>query len=212
MTHPLRGRAAVVGIGSAGCGEAPGRTPNELMAEAALAAIADAGLALHDIDGVFAATSASYALDLGASDFAAVLIGAVGAVGGGVLRDVLVNEVPLLLRRDLYAVPALLGSLAVVLAAGQVQTEGPEAGLHVRADQPTIQAYYEGVLGRLRGSRWLLAVDSAVERHFALNAVGEIGQELVAQRKAEQQAASAYREPIERQRHLEAIEVPDSQP
>lgn len=67
--------------------------------------------------GLFATTSASYALALGASDFAAVLIGAVGAVGGGVLRDVLVNEVPLLLRRDLYAVPALLGSLVVVLSA-----------------------------------------------------------------------------------------------
>ena len=57
MTHPLRGRAAIVGIGSAGCGMAPGRTAMELMAEAALAAIADAGLALHEIDGLFAATS-----------------------------------------------------------------------------------------------------------------------------------------------------------
>ena len=65
--------------------------------------------------GLFATTSASYALELGTSGFAAVIIGAVGAVGGGVLRDVLVNEVPLLLRRDLYAVPALLGALVVVL-------------------------------------------------------------------------------------------------
>ncbi len=53
----LRGKAAVVGIGSAGCGEAPGRNATELMAEAALAAIGDAGLRLGDIDGVFAATS-----------------------------------------------------------------------------------------------------------------------------------------------------------
>ena len=68
--------------------------------------------------GLFATTSTSYALDLGASGFAAVIIGAVGAVGGGVLRDVLVNEVPLLLRRDLYAVPALLGAMVVVLWAG----------------------------------------------------------------------------------------------
>lgn len=53
----LRGAAAVVGIGTAGCGEAPGRTATELMAEAALAAIADAGLTLADVDGVLAATS-----------------------------------------------------------------------------------------------------------------------------------------------------------
>ena len=52
-----RGQAAVVGVGTAGCGAAPGRTATELMAEAALAAIADAGLALPDIDGVLAATS-----------------------------------------------------------------------------------------------------------------------------------------------------------
>lgn len=53
----LRGQAAIVGIGAAGCGEAPGRTATELMAEAALLAIADAGLKLGDIDGLFAATS-----------------------------------------------------------------------------------------------------------------------------------------------------------
>ena len=53
----IRGAAAIVGIGAAGCGEAPGRTATELMAEAALAAIGDAGLTLGDVDGVFAATS-----------------------------------------------------------------------------------------------------------------------------------------------------------
>ncbi|MGI4950930.1 MAG: thiolase [Janthinobacterium lividum] len=53
----IRGKAAIVGIGAAGCGEAPGQTPTELMAQASLNAIADAGLALSDIDGIFAATS-----------------------------------------------------------------------------------------------------------------------------------------------------------
>lgn len=56
MAHPLRGKAAVVGIGAAGTGEAPGRTAIELLAEASLAAVADAGLKLTDIDAVFAAT------------------------------------------------------------------------------------------------------------------------------------------------------------
>lgn len=53
----LRGQAAIVGIGTAGCGDAPGRSAIELMAEAALAAVSDAGLTLADIDGVLAATS-----------------------------------------------------------------------------------------------------------------------------------------------------------
>lgn len=57
MAHALRGRSAVVGIGTAGLGEAPGRTAMELLAQASLAAIADAGLSLADIDGIFAATS-----------------------------------------------------------------------------------------------------------------------------------------------------------
>ncbi len=57
MTHPLRSRAAIAGIGTAGVGEAPGWSATELMAKAALAAIADAGLLPGDIDGLFAATS-----------------------------------------------------------------------------------------------------------------------------------------------------------
>jgi acetyl-CoA acetyltransferase len=57
MTHLLRGKTAIVGIGDAGWGEAPGRTAVELMAEASLAAIADAGLKVSDIDGICAATS-----------------------------------------------------------------------------------------------------------------------------------------------------------
>ena len=57
MAHALSGRTAIVGIGSAGTGEAPGRTAMELLAEASLAAIADAGLVLGDIDAIFAATS-----------------------------------------------------------------------------------------------------------------------------------------------------------
>ena len=58
MTHPLRGRTAVVGVGTAGTGEAPGRSAIELLGEASLAAVADAGLTLGEIDGLFAATAA----------------------------------------------------------------------------------------------------------------------------------------------------------
>jgi acetyl-CoA acetyltransferase len=57
MAHPLRGRTAVVGIGNAGTGEAPGWSAIELLAKASLAAIEDAGLTLPDIDAIFAATS-----------------------------------------------------------------------------------------------------------------------------------------------------------
>lgn len=68
--------------------------------------------------GLFAATGATIALAAGGSSLAACLIGATTAVAGGVIRDVLVNEVPLLLRRDLYAIPALLGSSIVAVVEG----------------------------------------------------------------------------------------------
>lgn len=53
----LRGKTAIVGIGSAGTGAAPGYSAIELLGQASLTAIADAGLSLGDIDGIFAATS-----------------------------------------------------------------------------------------------------------------------------------------------------------
>ncbi|MEU0676790.1 trimeric intracellular cation channel family protein [Streptomyces sp. NPDC006172] len=70
-----------------------------------------AGLGLFCVTG----TTKAYAYGLGLTASAA--LGLATAVGGGVLRDVLANEVPSLLRwdRDLYAVPAIVGSTIVVL-------------------------------------------------------------------------------------------------
>jgi len=55
--HPLRGKTAIIGIGGAGWGEAPGHSAIELLGAAAIQAIADAGLKVSDIDGICAATS-----------------------------------------------------------------------------------------------------------------------------------------------------------
>lgn len=57
MARSLRGVAACVGVGTAGCGEAPGRSAIELLAESVHLALADAGLGVAEVDGVFAATS-----------------------------------------------------------------------------------------------------------------------------------------------------------
>ncbi|BDH55952.1 trimeric intracellular cation channel family protein [Tsukamurella sp. PLM1] len=74
--------------------------------------------------GVFSATGALTALQHEASPFAAALIGITTALGGGVIRDMLVNEVPLLLQqRDLYAIPALTGAVATVAAWSWGATE-----------------------------------------------------------------------------------------
>jgi uncharacterized membrane protein YeiH len=47
---------------------------------------------------LFAVTEASKALDLGLGPVQAVILGAVTAVGGGSVRDVLVRRIPLVLR------------------------------------------------------------------------------------------------------------------
>lgn len=59
MSHPLRGRAAIVGIGNTRRWNAPGRTPFDQMQEAAILALEDCGLGLKDVDGLFCAISSS---------------------------------------------------------------------------------------------------------------------------------------------------------
>jgi uncharacterized membrane protein YeiH len=46
----------------------------------------------------------------------AIVLGTITGVGGGMLRDVLLGEVPTVLREGLYAVPALLGAGVLVIA------------------------------------------------------------------------------------------------
>lgn len=53
----LRGKAAIVGMATAGMGEAYGFSAIELLGQASMAALKDAGLKLSDVDGVFASTS-----------------------------------------------------------------------------------------------------------------------------------------------------------
>src|SRR3954452_8485513 len=66
--------------------------------------------------GLFCVTGATKALDFRVGPVPAILLGAITGVGGGVLRDVLLREVPTVLRHDLYAIPALLGAAVLVLA------------------------------------------------------------------------------------------------
>lgn len=66
---------------------------------------------------LFAVSGALKALDLGVGPAQAVILGALTGVGGGTLRDVLIREVPAVLTSGLYAIPALLGALAVVVGA-----------------------------------------------------------------------------------------------
>jgi uncharacterized membrane protein YeiH len=63
---------------------------------------------------LFAVSGALKALDLGAGTGQAVILGVVTAVGGGTVRDMLIGRVPVVLRHELYAIPALVGALVLV--------------------------------------------------------------------------------------------------
>lgn len=65
---------------------------------------------------LFAVTGAAKALELGVGPVQAALLGAVTAVGGGTVRDVLIQRVPSVLSSGLYAIPALVGAALVVAA------------------------------------------------------------------------------------------------
>jgi histidinol dehydrogenase len=69
--------------------------------------------------GLFVAVGTSKALELGVGALGAAVLGCLTGIGGGVLRDVLAGVVPVVLRREVYAVPALLGATVVVAAHGQ---------------------------------------------------------------------------------------------
>jgi uncharacterized membrane protein YeiH len=80
--------------------------------ERPIQALDAAGLALFCVTG--AATALAHRLGVVDS----VILGAITGIGGGMLRDVLVREIPTVLRGGLYAIPALVGA-GIVVAANQ---------------------------------------------------------------------------------------------
>lgn len=87
------------------------------------------GLALFSVVG------AAKALDQGLGSLAAVLLGVMTAVGGGVIRDILARDVPSVFRADsgLYAIPAALGASTVVALWPRDALDATSAALTVAA-------------------------------------------------------------------------------
>ncbi|WP_291272754.1 trimeric intracellular cation channel family protein [Geothrix sp.] len=65
---------------------------------------------------MFAVAGTQKALGMGRNAETAILLGMITAVGGGILRDMLLGRVAVVLEREIYASAALLGALLVVLA------------------------------------------------------------------------------------------------
>jgi uncharacterized membrane protein YeiH len=66
--------------------------------------------------GLFAVLGAEAAQRAGVEPWAAILMGTITATAGGILRDIICAEVPLVLRREIYATAAALGAAVFILA------------------------------------------------------------------------------------------------
>ncbi|WP_395801999.1 trimeric intracellular cation channel family protein [Daejeonella sp.] len=67
------------------------------------------GIALYTVVGV------QKSLEFGVSPSAAIIMGMFSAVMGGVIRDTLINEIPLIFRKEIYATACLSGAAVFVL-------------------------------------------------------------------------------------------------
>jgi uncharacterized membrane protein YeiH len=65
--------------------------------------------------GLFAVAGAAKALDYKINSFMAALMGTITGVGGGTVRDIFLAQVPAVLRVDIYAVAALVGSAVMII-------------------------------------------------------------------------------------------------
>ena len=67
--------------------------------------------------GLFAVAGTAKALDHGVPAIGAVVIGVVTAVGGGVARDLLAGDVPVILHSEIYATPAAAAAVLVAVVS-----------------------------------------------------------------------------------------------
>ncbi len=67
---------------------------------------------------IFATTGALKALSSGAHPFTAVVLGTLTATFGGIIRDILAGDTPLVLHREIYVTAAAMGASVFALAVG----------------------------------------------------------------------------------------------
>lgn len=65
--------------------------------------------------GVFTIAGMQKALSFGISYEYAIILGATSATAGGIIRDILANEVPMILQKEIYATACIAGALLYLL-------------------------------------------------------------------------------------------------
>ncbi|PKM04904.1 MAG: hypothetical protein CVV16_03185 [Gammaproteobacteria bacterium HGW-Gammaproteobacteria-6] len=79
--------------------------------------IHEIGLLIADAFGlaIFTVIGTQVALDQQVPISAAVIMGVMTGVAGGVMRDIICNEIPLIFQREIYATASIAGSLVYIL-------------------------------------------------------------------------------------------------
>lgn len=105
--------------------------------------IADAlGLALFTVIG------AQKALSLGLNGMSAVIMGLITGVGGGIIRDVLCRQIPMVLRTEIYATASIMGGIAYTLSLQ----------LGMNAKTAMLLSMLSALMLRLAAIRWHLSL------------------------------------------------------
>ena len=99
------------------------------------------------------------ALDYGTSTMVAILLGTMSGVCGGMIRDVLCREVPMVFRGELYAVTCIFGGVVYtgLLALGIAQFAAMVSGMMAL------------LLLRLAAIKWQLTIPVFSKHHNELN-------------------------------------------
>ncbi len=103
---------------------------------------------------VFVAIGVEKALRFGASPMVAVIMGVMTGCGGGVIRDILAREIPMILRTEVYATACILGGIVHTTALM----------LHVDASVATIAGVITTLTIRLAAIRWHLSLPTFAPR------------------------------------------------
>jgi len=113
---------------------------------------------------LFAVVGASKAASLGHGFLICTLMGTMTATAGGLIRDVVCNETPLLLRKEVYATAAIFGAASFYIALKAGLTEGAALsigaviasiirGLSLKLDWHLPSSDFEKQDGRIRGNK-----------------------------------------------------------
>ena len=82
--------------------------------------------------GLFVVVGVEKSLALGFAPWVAVIMGTITGSVGGMIRDVLINEIPLIFRKEIYALACVIGGIVFTLMQ--------RAGLHQIATEITTAA------------------------------------------------------------------------